>query len=180
MFINDDVDGATYDLATGIPSQSSHSSKSLIIGGPGAFIPYPNHSFLSCLGPKMYILMIDWRSERRFNQLASQTTYDRCEKAIDALPPGVEHLVVLVGTFSLSLSRIGDLVELLRTQPLTVALTCRCADCVPAHGRARADAREEAQPHDGAGQDWRHAVRSQQVQRVSSVCLVPSIHSDLS
>ena len=104
VFINDDVDGATYDLATGIPSQSSHSSKSLIIGGPGAFIPYPNHSFLSCLGPKMYILMIDWRSERRFNQLASQTTYDRCEKAIDALPPGVEHLVVLVGTFSLSLS----------------------------------------------------------------------------
>lgn len=102
MFINDDVDGATYDLANGIPSQSSHSSKSLIIGGPGAFIPYPNHSFLSCLGPKMYILMIDWRSERRFNQLASQTTYDRCEKAIDALPPGVEHLVVLVGTFPLS------------------------------------------------------------------------------
>lgn len=99
MFIVDEVDGTAADSAVGIPSVSTHPSKSLIIGGEGAFIPYPNHSFLSYLGPRQYILMIDWRSERRFDQLASQTTYDRCERAVKALPAGVEHLVVLLGTF---------------------------------------------------------------------------------
>ncbi|GAA6058242.1 hypothetical protein JCM3770_007430 [Rhodotorula araucariae] len=97
MFIVDEMDGTSPESAVGIPSINTHSSKSLIIGGEGAFIPYPNHSFLSYLGPRMYILMVDWRSERRFNQLASKTTYERIERAVDALPPGVEHLVVLLG-----------------------------------------------------------------------------------
>ncbi|GAA5978118.1 hypothetical protein JCM10908_004235 [Rhodotorula pacifica] len=121
MFLSDDVDGATYEMASGIPHQSSHLSKALIVGGPGAFMPYPNHSFLSYLGPKMYILMIDWRSERRFNQLASQTTYDRCEKAIDALPPGVEHLVVLVGV-PIAYPRMVALEQMLekKLNPMTV------------------------------------------------------------
>ncbi|BGP53880.1 hypothetical protein JCM8202v2_001452 [Rhodotorula sphaerocarpa] len=121
MFLSDETDGATYEMAPGIPSQSSHVSKSLIVGGPGAFVPYPNHSFLSYLGPKMYLLMIDWRSERRFNQLASQTTYDRCEKAIDALPPGVEHLVVLVGV-PIAYPRMVALEQMLEKKfnPMTV------------------------------------------------------------
>ncbi|BGP37930.1 hypothetical protein JCM10450v2_001867 [Rhodotorula kratochvilovae] len=97
MFIVDEMDGTRPESAVGIPSVNTHSSKSLIIGGDGAFIPYPNHSFLSYLGPKMYIVMVDWRSERRYDQLASKTTYERIERAIDALPPGVEHLVVLLG-----------------------------------------------------------------------------------
>lgn len=100
VFIVDEVDGTAPDSAVGIASANTHSSKSLIIGGEGAFIPFPNHSFLSYLGPRQYILMVDWRSERRFDQLASQVTYDRCEKAVKALPQGVEHLVVLLGAFA--------------------------------------------------------------------------------
>ncbi|GAA5830312.1 hypothetical protein JCM11251_001303 [Rhodosporidiobolus azoricus] len=96
MFIADEVDGTNPADAVGSPSQA-HPSKSLIIGGEGAFIPYPNHSFISYLGPKQYILMVDWRSERRFNQLASKVTYERCAAAVRALPPGVQHLVVLLG-----------------------------------------------------------------------------------
>lgn len=131
MFLSDETDGATYEMAPGIPSESSHVSKSLIVGGPGAFVPYPNHSFLSYLGPKMYLLMIDWRSERRFNQLASQTTYDRCEKAIDALPPGVEHLVVLVGASALvhDRTRRADLhvSQAFRSRTLAWLRSSRCS-----------------------------------------------------
>ncbi|GAA5996184.1 uncharacterized protein JCM10292_007447 [Rhodotorula paludigena] len=97
MFIVDEMDGTRPETAVGIAHVNTHPSKSLIIGGDGAFIPFPNHSFLSYLGPKMYILMIDWRGERRKDQLASKTTYERCERAVDALPAGVEHLVVLLG-----------------------------------------------------------------------------------
>lgn len=110
MFIVDEVDGTSPESAVGVPTVNTHPSKSLIIGGEGAFIPYPNHSFLSYLGPKMYLLMVDWRSERRFDQLASKVTYERTEKAVAALPQGVEHLIVLLGAsllslFPLSLSR---------------------------------------------------------------------------
>lgn len=100
MFIVDEMDGTRPETAVGIAHVNTHPSKSLIIGGDGAFIPFPNHSFLSYLGPKMYILMIDWRGERRKDQLASKTTYERCERAVDALPAGVEHLVVLLGPSS--------------------------------------------------------------------------------
>ncbi|GAA6009034.1 hypothetical protein JCM10207_004072 [Rhodosporidiobolus poonsookiae] len=96
MFIADDLDGTDPASAIGSPQQA-HPSKALILGGEGAFIPFPNHSFLSYLGPKQYILMVDWRSERRFDQLASKVTYERCEAAVKALPPGVQHLVVLLG-----------------------------------------------------------------------------------
>ncbi|GAA5848571.1 hypothetical protein JCM8547_004555 [Rhodosporidiobolus lusitaniae] len=96
LFIVDEMDGTNPTTAVGGP-RSTHPSKGLIIGGEGAFIPYPNHSYLSYLGPKQYILMVDWRSERRFNQLASKTTYEKCEAAVMALPPGVQHLVVLLG-----------------------------------------------------------------------------------
>ncbi|GAA5879341.1 hypothetical protein JCM1840_006959 [Sporobolomyces johnsonii] len=94
MFIVDEVDG-TLPGENGI--MPSHPNKSLILGGDGAFIPFRNHSFLSYLGPKMYILAVDWRSERRFDQLASKTTYDRLFAAVRALPAGVQHLVVLLG-----------------------------------------------------------------------------------
>ncbi|CEQ39964.1 SPOSA6832_01552, partial [Sporobolomyces salmonicolor] len=95
VFIVDEVDGTLPD-ENGIVS--SHPNKSLILGGDGVFIPFSNHSFLSYLGPKMYILAVDWRSERRVDQLASNMTYDRLFAAVRALPAGVQHLVVLLGT----------------------------------------------------------------------------------
>lgn len=38
-----------------------HAFKSLIIGGQGPYVPFPSHSFLSYLGPKCYILLLDCR-----------------------------------------------------------------------------------------------------------------------
>jgi hypothetical protein len=35
---------------------------SLVIGGPGAYIPYPSHSFLTDMGPDQWMLMLDCRS----------------------------------------------------------------------------------------------------------------------
>lgn len=46
VFIVDDIDGTSL-----VPGH--HSSKSVIIGGPGAWTPFPSHSFLSYLGPKV-------------------------------------------------------------------------------------------------------------------------------
>ncbi|GAA6037134.1 hypothetical protein JCM8097_008753 [Rhodosporidiobolus ruineniae] len=97
MFIVPEVDGTNPTTATGNWRTNTHPSKSLILGGEGAFIPFPNHSFLSYLGPKQAILAVDWRSERRFDQLASKITYERMEAAVLGMPQGVQHLVVLLG-----------------------------------------------------------------------------------
>lgn len=38
-----------------------HPVKSLIIGGPGAYVPFPSHSFLTPIGPTAWLLMLDCR-----------------------------------------------------------------------------------------------------------------------
>jgi hypothetical protein len=38
-----------------------HPMNSLVIGGPGAYIPYPSHSTLSDMGPDQWMLMLDCR-----------------------------------------------------------------------------------------------------------------------
>lgn len=109
MFIVDDFDGTNL-------APNTHTSKSIIIGGPGAWIPYPNHTFLSYLGPsvsarwlshvryrltrfalQVYILMLDCRAERKKDQVCTTFTYDRVFAALKALPAGVEHVVVQLG-----------------------------------------------------------------------------------
>ncbi|KAK4058644.1 hypothetical protein OIO90_000088 [Microbotryomycetes sp. JL221] len=89
-FIVDDVDGTS-------PVPFTHPVKSCIIGGEGAWIPFPSHSFLSYLGPKVFILLLDCRIERKKNQICTQTTYDRVFHAIKTLPQEVDHLVMLLG-----------------------------------------------------------------------------------
>ncbi|GAA6037108.1 hypothetical protein JCM8097_008739 [Rhodosporidiobolus ruineniae] len=96
QFMVDDVDGLEPSSAADSPSRP-HPFKSLILGGPGTYIPSANHSFLSSLGPKQAILLVDWRAERKQNQLASETTYKRIDKAVMGLPAGVQHLVVQLG-----------------------------------------------------------------------------------
>jgi hypothetical protein len=39
----------------------AHVFKSVIIGGPGAYVPYPSHSFLAPIGSTAWILMLDCR-----------------------------------------------------------------------------------------------------------------------
>lgn len=91
-----DVDGIDDPLAP----FGSHTFHSSIIGGPGAYIPFPNHSMLCYLGPQVYMLLMDGRAERRKNQVCSGVTYDRIFAAIKTLPRTVEHLVFLLGTAS--------------------------------------------------------------------------------
>ncbi|GAA5904867.1 uncharacterized protein JCM6883_004893 [Sporobolomyces salmoneus] len=94
MFIVDEVDGTLADERGICPN---NPSKCLILGGDGAYIPYRNHSYLTTLGPKQSLLAVDWRSERKYDQLASVETYNRLFAAVRNLPSTVEHLVVLVG-----------------------------------------------------------------------------------
>ena len=79
------------------PLPNTHPMKSVIIGGEGAWVPFPSHSFLSYLGPQVYILLLDCRIERKKYQICSQVTYDRCFNAIRALPQEVDHLIMLLG-----------------------------------------------------------------------------------
>ncbi|OBZ75883.1 hypothetical protein A0H81_04778 [Grifola frondosa] len=87
-FINVEIDGK---------DDRRHPFKSLIIGGDGPFVPFPSHSFLSWLGPHVYILLLDCRAERKKDQVCSQQEYKAVLTRVHALPSGVEHIVVLTG-----------------------------------------------------------------------------------
>jgi hypothetical protein len=39
----------------------AHPVKSLVIGGPGTYVPFPSHSFLTPIGPTAWLLMLDCR-----------------------------------------------------------------------------------------------------------------------
>lgn len=43
---------------------SRHPFRSLVIGGGGAFVPFPSHSFVAYLGPQVYMLLLDCRLVR--------------------------------------------------------------------------------------------------------------------
>ncbi|KZT44122.1 hypothetical protein SISSUDRAFT_1111790 [Sistotremastrum suecicum HHB10207 ss-3] len=88
-FIVDSVDGT--DLGY------SHVNPSIIFGGLGPYIKAPSHSFLTYLGPRVYMLLLDCRAERRKNQVCSEVEYRMVFDRLDKLPPEVDHLVVLLG-----------------------------------------------------------------------------------
>jgi hypothetical protein len=90
QFINIDIDGTSDE-------PGSHSNKSIIIGEKAAYVQYPNMSFLSYLGPKQYILLIDCRAERKVHQVCSEKSYQKIFDRVRKLPSGVEHLVILLG-----------------------------------------------------------------------------------
>ncbi|KIJ37701.1 hypothetical protein M422DRAFT_60910 [Sphaerobolus stellatus SS14] len=74
-----------------------HTFHSTVIGGPGAWIPYPSHSILTYLGPKVWLLMLDCRAERRKDQVCSSLEYQIVMDALYQLPSEVEHLVIQTG-----------------------------------------------------------------------------------
>ena len=93
----------------------NHPFKSLIIGGGGAYIPYPSHSFLTYLGPHVQMLLLDCRfvpaapvhlhnspypsrAERKKTQVCSPHEYKAVFERMHALPRAVEHLVLQTGT----------------------------------------------------------------------------------
>ncbi|KAA1077859.1 hypothetical protein PGT21_022299 [Puccinia graminis f. sp. tritici] len=93
LFIVDEADGITASSPT---SSSIHPS--LVLGGVGPYIHSRNHSILAYLGPQVWILLLDCRSERMKNQVCSPNTYrivlEACRLRI---PTGVFHLVVQLG-----------------------------------------------------------------------------------
>ncbi|KAG0146474.1 hypothetical protein CROQUDRAFT_44351 [Cronartium quercuum f. sp. fusiforme G11] len=93
LFIVDETDG--------ISNQSDHHRSnihsSLLLGGMGPYIPFRNHSFLTYLGPQVWILLLDCRSERKKDQVCSKETYQVVLDACRALPASVTHLIFLLG-----------------------------------------------------------------------------------
>ncbi|KAI8451737.1 hypothetical protein BY996DRAFT_4585506 [Phakopsora pachyrhizi] len=70
---------------------------SLVVGHIGPYIPFRNHSFLCYLGPKVWILLLDCRSERMKERVCSPETYGFIFEECKSLPGKVKHLIVLVG-----------------------------------------------------------------------------------
>ncbi|EPQ58419.1 hypothetical protein GLOTRDRAFT_36442 [Gloeophyllum trabeum ATCC 11539] len=89
-FINPEVDGLDDGLG-------KHVNKSLIIGGPGPYVPYPSHSFLSYMGPNVWMLLLDCRAERRKDQVCSPLEYQKVMQRLWQIPAHVEHVVVQIG-----------------------------------------------------------------------------------
>ncbi|PKI85511.1 hypothetical protein MVES_000698 [Malassezia vespertilionis] len=94
MFMNDEVDGVSNE-DTSDPNPSPFSS--LIIGGPGAYIPFPTHNLLVKLGPKQYMLLLDCRAQRKLTQVCALDTYKRCFRELRALPPTAQHVIIQLG-----------------------------------------------------------------------------------
>lgn len=89
-FVVDDVDGLN-------PRPGEHTFKSMILGGDGPWIPAPGHSILTYLGPKVRMLLLDCRAERKKDLICSQTTYNRIFWHLNQLPPSVDHVIVQLG-----------------------------------------------------------------------------------
>ncbi|KAJ3537495.1 hypothetical protein NM688_g6678 [Phlebia brevispora] len=74
-----------------------HPFRSIIIGAEGPFVHFPSHSFLTYMGPKVYMLLLDCRAERKKDQVCSQAEYDIVFQRLGRLPRGIDHLVVQLG-----------------------------------------------------------------------------------
>ncbi|ORX38016.1 putative plasma membrane protein [Kockovaella imperatae] len=89
LFVNDEVDGTN-------PTPGTHPIKSMIIGEPGAWIPFPSHSLLVYLGPKVVMLALDCRAERKQKQICTMDTYNKTFNELKKYA-GVEQVVILLG-----------------------------------------------------------------------------------
>ena len=85
----DSVDGTN-------PTPRTHLLKSMIIGEPGAWIPFPSHSLLVYLGPKVVMLALDCRAERKQKQICTTQTYTKTFAELKRYE-GVEQIVILLG-----------------------------------------------------------------------------------
>lgn len=89
-FINTEKDG-TDDT----PGKNINISS--IIGDVGPYIPFPSHSFLSSMGPNVWMLMLDCRAERKKIRICSEQQYRKVFERLQTIPPGVEHLIIQLG-----------------------------------------------------------------------------------
>ncbi|KDR81789.1 hypothetical protein GALMADRAFT_239986 [Galerina marginata CBS 339.88] len=89
-FINVGIDGVQ-------DTPGRHVFQSLVVGQMGPYVRLPSHSFLPRLGPKVYMLMLDCRAERKKDQVCSPGQYRHIFDRLNSLPAGVEHLIVQLG-----------------------------------------------------------------------------------
>ncbi|KAG9057330.1 hypothetical protein FS842_007469 [Serendipita sp. 407] len=89
-FVVDGLDGID-------PNPGRHKMLSTLIGGAGAWIPYPSHSILTYMGPQTWMIMLDCRAERTLNRVCSEATYRRMFDRLWELPASVKHIVVQLG-----------------------------------------------------------------------------------
>jgi hypothetical protein len=68
----------------------------MVIGNPGAWIPFPSHSLVIYLGPKVAMMALDCRAERKLNQIVTASTYQKVFNQVRKFK-GVEQLVFLLG-----------------------------------------------------------------------------------
>lgn len=79
------------------PTPGSHVIKSMIVGAQhGPWIPFPSHSLIVYLGPKVHMLALDCRAERKLTEIVRKDTYDKCFGEVRKVQ-GVEQLVLLLG-----------------------------------------------------------------------------------
>nr|ODN95442.1 plasma membrane protein [Cryptococcus depauperatus CBS 7855] len=92
LFIYDPFDGTD-------PAPGTHPIKSLILGDKnGPWIPHQSHSLLVYLGPKVAMLALDCRAERKLNEIVRPETYSKVFGEIRRLQGvGIEQLVMLLG-----------------------------------------------------------------------------------
>lgn len=81
------------------PAPGSHPIVSMIVGDKhGPWIPFPSHSLNVYLGPKVQMLALDCRAERKLTEIVRPETYEKCfgELRREA-QRGVEQVVLLLG-----------------------------------------------------------------------------------
>ncbi|WWD20042.1 hypothetical protein CI109_104515 [Kwoniella shandongensis] len=90
LFVVDAFDGTN-------PTPGTHVVKSMLVGDAhGPWIPFPTHSLHVYLGPKVNLLALDCRAERKLNQICTKATYDKAFNEIRK-EKGLEQLVILLG-----------------------------------------------------------------------------------
>ncbi|WVR08312.1 hypothetical protein IAU60_005365 [Kwoniella sp. DSM 27419] len=91
LFVSDKVDGVD-------PRPGTHTLRSMIVGDkPGPWIPFPSHSLLVYLGPKVTLLALDCRAERKIDRICTKETYAKAFNEVKRASPNIEQLVILLG-----------------------------------------------------------------------------------
>ncbi|EKD05691.1 hypothetical protein A1Q2_00015 [Trichosporon asahii var. asahii CBS 8904] len=77
---------------------ANHPIPSMLIGEVGPWLQgQRSHSLITYLGPKVAMLLLDCRAERRLTQIVSPKTYQKAFNAIAQLPQSVEQVVIQLG-----------------------------------------------------------------------------------
>lgn len=86
----------TNDEADGIHPVGQHPIRSMIQGEKGPWIPFVSHSLIVYMGPKVLLVALDCRAERKLSRIVTPETYEKVFIEIKKRK-GIEQLVLLLG-----------------------------------------------------------------------------------